>query len=195
MENPETIGCDVDIDILDREQLVELAKKLQRTIKRSQTFESATSCSSCNRQSNQHPSKAVWIRAEADDPYDRDGSKGPTVLAYDQTMLNIDVRNRHEFNEKEYVIYAKLTSRFKSRIFVFRENFALSNGNSKRRFRVSTREETPKGFVNYCEIPLNRLKLKPRLKIWLGKVEWLFILPDPDSRQSSFNPEKASDAR
>jgi hypothetical protein len=92
-----------NIDKLDREDLVDLAKRLQRSTKRTQTFESTTSCSSCNTTSIRAPTGPIWIRAEADGPYDRDSGNDYTVLAYDQAFLNLDVRNRHEFEGKHSI--------------------------------------------------------------------------------------------
>ena len=186
-----------------------MVKTLHRSNKRTQTFESDSSCSSCGRSANQSSSEPVWIRAELDDPYDHDSGENFTVLAFDQKMRGIGVRDRHEFksmnlvirelyivltssrsSDSQYVVYSRLPSRLRSNIYVFRENSAISKGRSTRRFRVSTRNETPNGYIGYCEIPLKRLGMKSRLMIWLGRVEWLFILPDPRSRYASFEQEK-----
>ena len=96
MRQDDAPELDPNLDDLGREDLVNLVKTLQKTLKRAQTFESTTSCSSNSPQSSALLG-SVWIRAVLDDPYDRDRGNNINVLAYDQTLLNIDVRNRHEF--------------------------------------------------------------------------------------------------
>jgi len=193
MQHDNNFDFDVNLQDLTHEQLVDLVKRLHVSVKRAQTFESTTSGSSYNsfNAPNTQPlSDPVWIRAEVDYPYDRDNGNNFTILAYDQTMHNIGIRNRHEFKDKEYVVYSKIPSRLKSKIYVFRENCALSKGSPRRRYRVSSHQQTPKGYLSYCEIHLKRVGLQARILIWLGVVKWLFILPDPNARQSSFETEK-----
>jgi hypothetical protein len=103
MQHDNNFDFDVNLQDLTREQLVDLAKRLHISAKRAQTFESTTSSSSYNSFNSpkaQPLSDPIWIRAEVDHPYDRDNGNDFTVLAYDQTMHNIGVRNRHEFEGK-----------------------------------------------------------------------------------------------
>lgn len=91
---------DINVDSLNREELVSLNKQLQKTVKRAQTFESVSSCSTCSRHPNRQSCDSVWIRAETDDDYDQYGEEDFPVLAFDQNLLNIDVRRRLEFKGK-----------------------------------------------------------------------------------------------
>jgi hypothetical protein len=103
MQNDNNFDFDVNLQDLTHEQLVDLVKRLHVSVKRAQTFESTTSGSSYNsfNSPNTQPlSDPIWIRAEVDYPYDRDNGNNFTVLAYDQTMHNIGIRNRHEFKGK-----------------------------------------------------------------------------------------------
>jgi len=186
----EEIGniLNVDAEQLQSAELVEVVQRAQRIIKRAQTCDS---CSSAGYSSVVDP---LWIRAELDNPYDQERSRDFKVIAYNETFRQLKVceGNDSALADSTFVVYSRLPSRIKSKIYFFRENAALLKGRPARRYRVSTKEQAPLGFVKYCEIRLQNLSLKSRVMIWIGSVEWLYILPESRPREYSFGSEKSN---
>jgi len=185
----------VDLNELQQNELLEVAKVLQKAAKRVDSFESSTSCSSnCSCSSCISDKGFGWIRACVDDPYDKGNNYN--VLGYDEALKKIDIRNRKDFQDsKSLVIYCRLPSKLRSSIYVFRENGAVSNQQSRAKYRVSTDANIPKGFVTYRTIPLRSLGFKSRFMIWLGRVRWLFIITEPSSRHGTFESEKVQNTQ
>jgi len=178
----------IDLDTLEQSKLLEVAKHLQKESKRVHSFASTTSYSSnCSPPSSTPVDRYGWIRASRDDPYDKEWASDNNVLGYDRELNSLRICNRQHFSgSNSLVIYCRLPSKLKPTIYVYKENGAVSRHQLRARFRVSTNPKTPRGCVSFCQIPLSTLGWKSRLKIWLGRVQWLFIVSEAEKRQATF---------
>jgi hypothetical protein len=82
-------------------------------------------------------------------------------------------------------IYSRIPSHRSNTFYVFVE-CAITVGTctgSQEKFWVSTKKQTPQGFVPYCTVHLKRLGWRTRAMIWTGRIKWLFILRNSESQK------------
>jgi len=148
-----------------------------------------------------------WIRAELDCPGDttrylffgQRRSKYRRVVVYDPSRSCLESKRRSDMKGEHSIprnsdsrltprtdspggIYSRFPSRLSGIVYVFVECATTA---APRKFRISSNKETPFGFSLYCTIHLKRLSWRTRVKIWTGRIKWLYILRDPDSRANS----------
>lgn len=131
-----------------------------------------------------------WIRAELDCPGDttwylffgQRRSKYHRVVVYDPSRSCLESKRRSDMKDSPGGIYSRFPSRLSGIVHVFVECATTA---APRKFRISSNKETPFGFSPYCTIHLTRLSWRTRVKIWIGRIKWLYILRDPDSRANS----------
>jgi hypothetical protein len=182
--------------------------KLQEELKRLQADHSSQRVLSFPSSTPSFELRPSWIRAELDCPGDmswfcfRQRSKYPTVIVYDSSQSSLEARSREtlkgELNliccnggwltlaiDERAGIYSRLPSRTSDAIHVFVECATTAASGSTRKFRIATKEQTPPGFVRDCTIHLKRLSWRTRVNVWMGRIKWLYILRDPESRANS----------
>lgn len=182
--------------------------KLQEELKRLQADHNSQRVSSFPSSTSSFESGPRWIRAELDCPGDtswfcfRQRSKYPTVIVYDPGQSSIEARSRETLKGELNLmccnrgwltlgtdggagIYSRLPSRKSGIIYVFVECATSAAGSSTRKFRIATKEQTPPGFVRDRTIHLKRLTWRTRVNVWMGRIKWLYILRDPESRANS----------
>jgi len=165
--------------------------KLREELKRLQADHNSQRVSSFPSSTSSFESGPRWIRAELDCPGDtswfcfRQRSKYPTVIVYDPGQSSLEARSRETLKDGGAGIYSRLPSRKSGIIHVFVECATSTAGSSTRKFRIATKEQTPPGFVRDCTIHLKRLTWRTRVNVWMGRIKWLYILRDPESRANS----------
>jgi len=131
-----------------------------------------------------------WIRAEIDSPEDvsswccfGERPKFSTLVTYKPAVDSLETQSRKAFKAEVgdcRVIYARLPSKWSNKIYVFAESAATGTISSAKRFRLSTNPTPPVGFVTHWTIFLEDLGLTARIKVWTGRIKWLYILLDTD---------------
>jgi len=183
-----------DVERLDNQELQEGYRTLQkayRTQKRTPTLDSASSSSS-------HGSQCNWIRAESADPFDRHGKKSENILTYEQAGSSLAISNWDKFKHlkvvdenarKSEIVFGELPQGIYSKIYVFNLIGGVPKSGPFSPFRVQSRPVAPHaGYVLYCEIPL---KTWIRVSIAMKRVKWLYIVPEPASRQQILPPHQS----
>ena len=202
-----------DLDSLDRDQLLEVAKSFRKALRLYADRNCQRASSFSLPTSPLESRQPTWIRAELDSPGDmhwscfRERNKYPTVIAYNPSRsslkarsqetlkgkLNLDWRDggllREDIDEHA-VIYSRLPSCRSNTIHVFVECVTTDSSGSTPKFRISTRKQVPPGYVPHCTIHLKRLNWRTRIRVWTGRIKWLYILLEPESPKNSPSPKK-----
>jgi len=139
--------------------------------------------------------RSNWTRAELDSPADTSSwscfgekPKFSSVIAYEPGLGSLKAQSRKELHVEagdRRIIYSRLPSRRTNTIYVFAESSATGTSSSTKRFRVATRAKAPDGFVPHWTLHLKSLSWNTRVKIWTGRVKWVYILLEPESQRST----------
>lgn len=185
-----------DLDSLDRDQLLEVAKSFQKALRLYADRNCQRASSFSLPTSPLESRQPTWIRAELDSPGDmhwscfRERNKYPTVIAYNPIRSSLKARSQETLKDEHAVIYSRLPSRRSNTIHVFVECVTTDSSGSTPKFRISTRKQTPPGYVPHCTIHLKRLNWRTRIRVWTGRIKWLYILLEPESPKNYPSPKK-----
>jgi len=203
VDNVLSYNADEDFEQVNHDELIAIAKKLchayydcraekEKQHEQLKQILRATSFPSSVCSIELQP---TWIRAELDSPGDTafscfgERSKYRNVLVYDRNGSSLEIRPKEALKNQLGVIYCRIPSRTTDAIHVFVECAPTVGNGSSRKFRVSTTDRIPIGFVPHCTIHFKRLRWTTRWKLWNGQIKWLFILRSPDTSIDTHSPE------
>ncbi|KAF8853924.1 hypothetical protein BDZ45DRAFT_806267 [Acephala macrosclerotiorum] len=189
-------NADQDFDLMKHDQLVEAANSLRTAYhdclaekeRQHEELARALRANSFPLSTASIELQPTWIRAELDSPGDTtfscfgEKSKYPDVLVYDCNGSSLETRSRESLKEEQGVIYSRIPSQRTNAVHLFVECSATVANGSPRKFRISTNDRVPTGFVPHCTIHFKRLRWGTRWKLLTGQIKWLFILRNKDTR-------------
>ncbi|KAH9906794.1 hypothetical protein F4778DRAFT_596863 [Xylariomycetidae sp. FL2044] len=182
----------------DPDKLLQVAEELKREVLRPRSPEDAGDSDARRRQQQQHgppepgtpssPPPAFWsglqwVPAELDFPYDDPtprflclfGSHEIEVLVYNCTTRELKVQSSLEKLEDKKALYSRLPSRRCSRLRVCVQKIPAAEARAAPRWRV-TDGPMPRDMTFRHAIALGQLGVADRLKVLLGRIQWIFVL-------------------